>query len=179
VAKKTAAKKTKAKKVAPSPTRITKPRISVGKPMKKLSLPATGGTQLDLEKLKGRNVVLYFYPKDDTPGCTLEGQDFSRLKNEFSNANTEVYGISRDSLESHEKFKKKYDYTIDLLSDSDQKLCNYFGVIKPKNMYGKKVIGVERSTFVLDKEGVLRREWRKVKVDGHANEVLEFVKKLS
>ncbi len=174
VSKKLAAKKPAAKKIA----KPSKPAVALGKPVGSFSLVSTGGKEINLAEMKGKNVVLYFYPKDDTPGCTLEGKDFTRLHPDFSSTETEVYGISRDSLESHEKFKNKYCYSIDLLSDADEKLCRHFGVIKPKNMYGKTVIGIERSTFVIDKDGVLRREWRKVKVDGHAAEVLDFVKTL-
>ncbi len=150
----------------------------VGTPAPAIALQATGGKQIDLASLKGKNVVLYFYPKDDTPGCTLEGQDFTRLHKEFKAANTEVFGVSRDSVQSHDKFKAKQNYSIDLLSDSDEKLCNAYGVIKMKNMYGKKVRGIERSTFVLDANGNVAKEWRKVSVPGHAEEVLNFVKSL-
>ncbi len=156
----------------------SQPKVKLGQPIKAYALAATGNQEVDLANLKGKNVVLYFYPKDDTPGCTLEGKEFTRLKNDFESANTTVYGISRDSVESHEKFKDKYGYTIDLLSDGEEKLCNEFGVIQPKNMYGKISMGIERSTFVIDKDGVLRREWRKVSVPGHADEVLDFVKSL-
>jgi peroxiredoxin Q/BCP len=123
-------------------------------------------------------VVLYFYPKDNTPGCTLEGQDFRDLNAKFKRANTVVLGVSRDSVKSHEGFKQKQDFNFDLLSDADEKLCKLFDVIKLKNMYGKQVMGVERSTFLIDAKGVLRREWRKVKVDGHAAEVLDATKAL-
>ncbi|MEJ2567245.1 MAG: peroxiredoxin [Gammaproteobacteria bacterium] len=119
-----------------------------------------------------------FYPKDNTPGCTLEGQDFRDLKARFTRANTVVLGVSRDSVKSHEGFKKKQNFNFDLLADEDEKLCKLFDVIKLKNMYGKQVMGVERSTFLIDAKGVLRREWRKVKVDGHAAEVLEAAKAL-
>jgi peroxiredoxin Q/BCP len=141
-------------------------------------LPATGGRTVALSELKGKAVVLYFYPKDATPGCTIEGHDFSRLNNDFRHTNAEVFGISRDSMKSHEKFKEKENYTIDLLSDEDEKACKIFGVIKMKNMYGKQVRGIERSTFVVDREGKVVKEWRGVKVSGHAEEVLEFVKGL-
>lgn len=172
---KTASKKKVTKAAAP---KASKPAVALGKPVGSFSLLSTGGKEINLAEMKGKNIVLYFYPKDDTPGCTLEGKDFTRLHPDFSSTETEVYGISRDTLESHEKFKNKYCYSIDLLSDEDEKLCRHFGVIRPKNMYGKTVIGIERSTFVIDKDGVLRREWRKVKVDGHAAEVLDFVKTL-
>nr|NIN36487.1 redoxin domain-containing protein [Gammaproteobacteria bacterium] len=128
--------------------------------------------------LKGKNVVLYFYPKDSTPGCTTEGQNFRDSIRKFSSRNTKIFGISRDSIKSHESFKEKQCFPFELLSDGDEKLCNMFDVIKEKNMYGKKVMGIERSTFLLDEKGVLRQEWRKVKVDGHVDEVLEAVKQL-
>ena len=143
-----------------------------------LNLSVTGDQHLCLKDFKGENLVLYFYPKDDTPGCTTEGKDFTRLYKKFRSSNTRILGVSRDSLSSHEKFKKKYNYVFDLVSDPDEKLCRAFGVIKEKNNFGKKVLGIERSTFVLDKKGTLVKEWRKVKVDGHAQKVLEFVKTL-
>ncbi|MGE3975677.1 MAG: peroxiredoxin [Bdellovibrionales bacterium] len=142
-----------------------------------IAAPATG-EDFDLGHLKGKNLVLYFYPKDDTPGCTLEGHDFTRLKKDFEDLDTVVYGISRDSMDSHEKFKEKQCYSVDLISDEDETICKLFDVIQMKNMYGNMVLGVERSTFVIDKEGVLRGEWRKVSVPGHAEEVLQFVKNL-
>ena len=126
----------------------------------------------------GHSVVLYFYPKDNTPGCTTEGQQFRDLHAEFQKANCVVYGISRDSLKSHENFKAKMAFPFDLLSDAEESACQAFDVIRMKNMYGKKVRGIERSTFVIDSKGVLRREWRGVKVPGHAEEVLEYVKTL-
>ena len=135
-------------------------------------LPATGGKSFRLGDAKGRTVVLYFYPKDNTPGCTTEGQQFRDLYAEFQDANCDVYGISRDSLKSHENFKTKMAFPFDLLSDAEETACKAFDVIKMKNMYGKKVRGIERSTFLVDADGVLRREWRKVKVDGHVAEVL-------
>lgn len=131
--------------------------------------------KFQLSHFHGKNVVLYFYPKDATPGCTIEGHDFSKLKAEFESSNTVVFGISRDSLQSHENFCSKEGYSIDLLSDEDEIACKLFGVIKEKNMYGKMVLGIERSTFVIDAEGMLSREWRGVKVDGHAAEVLAYI----
>ena len=139
------------------------------------ALPATGGKEFRLSAVKSRRVVLYFYPKDNTPGCTIEGSQFRDLHPRFVKAGCSVYGISRDSLKSHENFKAKMGFPFELLSDEDEKVCNQFGVMKMKNMYGKKVRGVERSTFVLDRDRVIRREWRGVKVPGHAQEVLDFV----
>jgi peroxiredoxin Q/BCP len=153
-------------------------KITVDKAVPDFQLPATGDKTVRLSELKGKNVVLYFYPKDNTPGCTLEGQDFRDLKSKFTRANTVVLGISRDSVKSHEGFKEKQEFNFDLLADEDEKVCKLFDVIKLKNMYGKEVMGVERSTFLIDAQGVLRREWRKVKVDGHAAEVLEAAKTL-
>ena len=153
-------------------------KIAVDKAVPDFALPATGDQTIRLSDLRGKNVVIYFYPKDNTPGCTLEGQDFRDLKAQFTRANTVVLGISRDSVKSHEGFKQKQDFNFELLSDEDEKVCKLFDVIKLKNMYGKEVMGVERSTFLIDADGVLRREWRKVKVDGHAAEVLEAAKAL-
>ena len=139
--------------------------------------PSTEGT-FRLSDHAGHPVVLYFYPKDNTPGCTTEGMQFRDLYPQFRKAGAVVAGISRDSLKSHANFKEKMDFPFPLLSDADEALCTRFGVIKMKNMYGKKVRGIERSTFVVDKAGRLAREWRGVKVPGHAQEVLEFVKTL-
>ena len=143
------------------------------------ALSATGGKELCLKDFTGENLVIYFYPKDDTPGCTAEGQDFTHLYKKFRSCNTHILGVSKDSLSSHEKFKEKYKYLFDLISDPNETLCQVFDVIKEKNLYGKKVMGIERSTFVLDKKGNLVKEWRKVKVPDHAQEVLDFVKSLS
>jgi len=153
-------------------------KIAVDKRVPDFSLPATGGETFSLADQKGSNVVLYFYPKDNTPGCTLEGQDFRDLMRRFKTANTRVFGISRDSLACHEKFKEAQKFSFELLADEDEKACRLFDVIGEKNMYGKKVMGVVRSTFLIDAHGVLRREWRKVKVEGHAAEVLQAVKDL-
>ena len=150
-------------------------KIALGKKVPDFTLPATGGKQIRLSALQGKHVVLYFYPKDDTPGCTLEGKDFRDLHADFRRRGAVILGVSRDSLSSHEKFCDKYGLDFDLLSDADEKLCKLFGVIKMKNMYGKQVRGIERSTFLIGKDGVLRLEWRKVRVDGHAAEVLEAV----
>jgi len=139
------------------------------------SLPATGGREFRLSAVKSRRVVLYFYPKDNTPGCTIEGTQFRDLHPKFVKAGASVYGVSRDSVKTHENFKAKMGFPFDLLSDESEKICNQFGVMKMKNMYGRKVRGIERSTFVLDRDRVIRREWRGVKVPGHAQEVLAFV----
>jgi thioredoxin-dependent peroxiredoxin len=151
---------------------------AVGKKVPAFSAPSSNGTTLKSSALKGSNVVLYFYPKDATPGCTLEGQDFRDQHAAFRRLNTVILGVSRDSLASHEKFRTRQCFPFDLLSDEDETLCRLFDVIKEKNMYGKRVMGIERSTFLIDADGVLRREWRKVKVDGHVKEVLEAVKAL-
>lgn len=142
------------------------------------SLPATGGKPWSLKALKGRNVVLYFYPRDNTPGCTREGEAFRDLHTAFNRANTVIIGISPDSLASHEKFKTKMRFPFELLSDEERRVCKQFDVIQPKTLYGRKFMGVERSTFLIDAAGKLQREWRKVKVDGHAEQVLEAVKSL-
>lgn len=142
------------------------------------SLPATGGGTFRLSDHRGKTLVLYFYPKDNTPGCTVEGENFRDLHKAFRKAGAEVFGISRDSLKSHDNFKRKMGFPFELLSDEDEAACAQFGVIRMKNMYGKKVRGIERSTFVIDGEGRLAREWRGVKVPGHAQEVLDFVKTL-
>jgi peroxiredoxin Q/BCP len=147
-------------------------------PAPELELPATGSKAFRLADAKGRTVVLYFYPKDNTPGCTTEGQQFRDLYPDFQKANCDVYGISRDSMKSHESFRTKMSFPFDLLSDAEEIACRLFDVIKMKNMYGKKVRGIERSTFVIDGKGVVRREWRGVKVPGHVEEVLEFVRTL-
>jgi peroxiredoxin Q/BCP len=147
-------------------------------PAPDFELPATGGKTFRLSRAKGSSLVLYFYPKDNTPGCTLEGQHFRDHYPEFQKLECAIYGASRDSLKSHESFKAKMRFPFELLSDGEEKACKLYGVIKMKNMYGRKVRGIERSTFVIDARGVLRREWRGVKVPGHVQEVLEFVKTL-
>ena len=138
----------------------------------------TGNKTISLSELKGKNVVLYFYPKDSTPGCTTEGQDFRDLKGQFTRANTIIFGLSRESIKSHENFKTKEKFNFDLISDPEEIICNQYDVIKEKSMYGKKYMGIERSTFLIDSKGKLIQEWRKVKVTGHASEVLEAAKKL-
>jgi peroxiredoxin Q/BCP len=149
-----------------------------GKPVPDFSLPSTGGSTFKLSSARGKTVVLYFYPKDSTPGCTTEGADFRDSYPAFQRAGCEVLGISRDSLASHERFKEKMKFPFELLADPEEVVCKQFGVIKMKSMYGKKVRGIERSTFVVGKDGVLAREWRGVKVPGHVQEVLNFVKAL-
>ena len=149
--------------------------IAIGKAVPNFSIPATGGKSVDLKGLRGKNVVVYFYPRDSTPGCTTEGCDFGSLHEKFLRKNTIILGVSRDSLASHEKFKAKFAFPFDLLSDGDETLCKLFDVIREKNMYGKKVLGIERSTFLIDGEGKLRSEWRKVSVKGHAEVVLAAV----
>jgi peroxiredoxin Q/BCP len=150
----------------------------LGKPVPDFSLPSTGNTTFSIASVRGSKLVLYFYPKDNTPGCTQQGSDFRDRYKEFTRAQCEIVGISRDSVKSHEGFKAKMKFPFQLLSDADEALCTQFGVMKQKNMYGKKVRGIERSTFVVDKAGVLAREWRGVKVPGHVQEVLNFVKAL-
>ena len=136
---------------------------------------ATSNQKVEIPDNHGRNIVLYFYPKDDTPGCTIEGNDFSALNESFADQNTVIYGVSRDSIASHEKFKQKFNYTIDLISDEDESLCNQFDVIKLKKLYGKEYMGIVRSTFVINPSGEILQQWDKVKVDGHADEVLQFI----
>lgn len=143
------------------------------------SLPATGGQVFTLSGARGKHLVIYFYPKDNTPGCTAEAQQFRDLYAHFQNANCEVVGISRDSLKSHENFKAKFTLPFALLSDTDEIACTLFDVIKLKNMYGKQVRGIERSTFIFDEDGELRHEWRGLKADGHAQQVLDFVTTLN
>ena len=150
----------------------------LGKPVRDFSLPSTGGGTFRLSEHRGKKLVLYFYPKDNTPGCTAEGAEFRDRHAAFRKAGAEVVGVSRDSLKSHEGFKAKMKFPFELLSDAEEELCAQFGVIKMKNMYGKKVRGIERSTFVLSGDGAIAREWRGVKVPGHAQEVLDFVKTL-
>ena len=155
---------------------MSKPAI--GKPVTDIKLTLTGGNTAKLSDYRGQNLVIYFYPKDNTPGCTTEGQDFRDNYTKFRRRNTVVLGVSRDSVASHDKFKEKQKFPFDLVSDPDEKLCKKFDVIKEKNMYGKKVMGIERSTFILDDKGVLRVEFRKVKVAGHVDAVLEEIKKI-
>ena len=148
-------------------------------PFPDFELPATSGTTFRFSEQRGHPVVIYFYPKDNTPGCTTEGQQFRDLHPQFQKLACTVFGVSRDSLKSHENFKSKMSFPFELLSDADEVACKLFDVIKMKNMYGRKVRGIERSTFVIDRNGVVRRAWRGVKVPGHVQEVLEFVKTLA
>jgi peroxiredoxin Q/BCP len=148
----------------------------IGRVIPAFKLPATGDQVIDIKSLRGKNIVIYFYPKDSTPGCTTEGQDFAANQQKFKRRNTVILGVSRDSIASHEKFRAKYNFPFDLLSDSDEKACEIFEVIREKNMYGRKVMGIERSTFLIDDKGKLRKEWRKLKVKGHVDDVLEAVK---
>ena len=153
------------------------PDTETGFQVPDLSLGTTGGSEINLSKIKRGLLVVYFYPKDDTPGCTLEGKEFTALHEQIKSAGGEVFGISRDSLKSHEKFKKKYNYSFELISDPEGKLHRAFGVLKQKILYGKSVRGTERSTFIIS-EGKLVREWRNVKAPGHARAVLDFLKTL-
>lgn len=152
--------------------------VSIGKKVKNFSLDATGDKTISLSDYAGKKVVLYFYPKDSTPGCTTEGQDFRDAKARFTRQNTVILGVSRDSIKSHENFLVKQKFNFDLLSDANEELCNQFDVIKMKNMYGKQSLGVVRSTFLIDEKGILRSEWRKVKVKDHIEEVLAAAKEI-
>ena len=152
--------------------------MKVGDKLPKLTLPASGGSTVDLTSFKGRPLVVYFYPKDNTPGCTQEGTDFRDLHRQFQKAGAEIFGISRDSVRSHENFIEKFKFPFTLLSDADEAACKAFDVIREKSLYGRKYMGVDRSTFLFDKAGKLVREWRGVKVKGHASEVLDAVKAL-
>jgi len=152
--------------------------VVAGTAVADFSLPATGNNTFQLTSTRGAPLVIFFYPRDNTPGCTTENQQFRDLYKQFQKAGCEVVGVSRDSLKSHENFKAKFELPFSLLSDSEETLCEQFGVMKMKNMYGKQVRGIERSTFVLDAKGKLVREWRGLKADGHAQEVLDFVRTL-
>ena len=151
-------------------------QLQVGDTIADFSLSATSEQTITSEHLKGQNTVIYFYPKDSTPGCTTEGLDFSALYDQFKALNTEVYGVSRDSMRAHENFKAKQSFPFELISDPDETLCKIFDVIKLKKMYGREYLGVERSTFLINEQGKLVAEWRKVKVKGHAQAVLDAVK---
>ena len=152
--------------------------VNIGEKVASFSLPATGDKYVSLDDFKGTNLVIYFYPKDSTPGCTLEGQDFRDNYPGFKKSGTTVLGVSRDSLKAHENFKARQEFPFDLLSDAEEKLCRQFDVIHEKNMYGRKVMGIVRSTFLIDGDGVLQKEWRKVRVKGHVEEVLKAARSL-
>jgi peroxiredoxin Q/BCP len=150
--------------------------VSVGKRVENFNLPATGDQNLSLDDFSGRSLIIYFYPKDNTSGCIREGQDFRDLYPQFKAAGADILGVSRDSVKSHENFRTKQEFPFQLLSDSEEILCRQFDVIHEKNMYGRKYMGIERSTFLIDTEGILRQEWRKVRVPGHAQDVLDALK---
>ena len=150
-----------------------------GNPVPDFEVAATGNQRFASAAFRGHPYVIYFYPKDDTPGCTIEGSQFRDLHKEFVKAGVMVFGVSRDTVASHEKFKAKMSFPFDLLSDGDETVCKIFDVIKEKNMYGKKVIGIQRSTFIIGRNGEIAKEWRGVKVDGHAQEVLNAAKSMS
>lgn len=154
------------------------PAVELNQPVADFEAAATGDQTVRLSELKGRNVVIYFYPKDNTPGCTTEGQDFRDRFDEFAALDTVIFGVSRDGMKAHENFRAKHSFPFQLISDKDETVCNHFDVIKLKKLYGKEYMGIDRSTFLIDKDGVLRREWRSVKVKGHADEVLEAVRAL-
>jgi len=149
--------------------------MKVGAKLKNFKGEITGGGNFDLSDYKGQNIVIYFYPRDNTPGCTSEGEDFRDNYKKFKKKNTQIFGVSKDTIKSHESFKDKFKFPFDLISDSDEKICKIFDVIKEKSMYGKKYMGIERSTFLINEEGKLVKEWRKVKVKGHVEEVLSFL----
>ena len=153
-------------------------KVAIDKPIPGFKAEATNNKDIHVSTLKGYKFIFYFYPKDNTPGCTRESEDFKELYNEFKSNNTCVFGVSRDSMESHEDFKASSGLPFELICDEGEELCDLFDVIKLKNMYGREVLGIERSTFLINEEGVLIHEWRKVKVDGHADEVLETVKSI-
>ena len=152
--------------------------VSVGKRVENFSLPATGDQDLSLNDFSGRKLIIYFYPKDNTPGCTREGQEFRDLYAEFDAAGADILGVSRDSVRTHGNFRTKHEFPFHLLSDSDETLCKQFDVIHEKKLYGRTYMGIERSTFLIDEKGILRQEWRKVRVPGHVDAVLEAVKSL-
>lgn len=148
---------------------------TLNRKVKDFSFQSTAEDISNFKSLKGKNIILYFYPRDNTPGCTTEGNDFKKYYYQFLDLNTQVLGVSRDSMKSHHKFCDKYSFLFPLIADEDEQLCSYFDVMKMKNMYGKQVRGIERSTFYIDATGKLCKEWRKVKVDGHVEEILEFI----
>ena len=154
-------------------------KMEIGRKIINFKAESTNKDEFILKDQMGGYVVMFFYPKDNTPGCTQEGLDFSNNLTKFKKLNTKIYGVSRDSIKSHDNFKNKYKYKFDLISDPDEYLCNLFDVIKEKNMYGKKYMGIERSTFIIDPKSTLIKEWRKVKVNGHSDEVLQYIKNLN
>lgn len=187
MAKKTAAKKKATTKKATSTKKTVKKtakkaenkaeyKFGPGHKVPSLKVPDSTGTLRSLIEFKGKYLVLYFYPKDNTPGCTLEGQDFKRLYSQFQKADCEILGVSKDSVKSHSGFREKHGFPFELLSDGEEALCRAFDVIQMKSLYGRRFEGIERSTFVIGRDGKVLREWRKVKVNGHADEVLDFVK---
>ena len=149
--------------------------MKIGSKVKNFSAEMTGNKKFSLKEFIGKNIVLYFYPRDNTPGCTSESIDFKDNFKSFQKKNTLIFGISKDSLSSHEKFKEKFKFPFELISDPEEKVCKAFDVIKEKSMYGKKYLGIERSTFLVDSKGKLKKEWRKVKVKGHVEEVLNSI----
>lgn len=157
---------------------MSEAKVQAGQPVPDFSAPATGGTTVRLSDLKGKWVVLYFYPKDHTPGCTLEGRAFRDHYEEFKPLGAEIFGVSRDSLKTHENFRARQGFPFELISDQDETLCRLFDVIRPKKMFGREYRGIERSTFLIDPEGRLAAEWRKVKVKGHVDEVLARLRAL-
>jgi peroxiredoxin Q/BCP len=153
-------------------------KLGIGDKIPSLTFETTNESITSFDELKGKNIVLYFYPKDNTPGCTMESKDFRDLHLAFSKCNTQIVGVSRDSLGSHEKFCSKFSLPFPLISDKDEKVCQAFGVIIEKNMFARLILGIDRSTFLIDKNGIIKKAWRKVKVKGHAQEVLEATKEL-
>ncbi|MDE2195670.1 MAG: peroxiredoxin [Gammaproteobacteria bacterium] len=154
-------------------------RVMLGTRVRDFALPATGGRTFRLSECRGHNVVLYFYPRDNTPGCSQEAGDFRDQQARFRKLDTLILGVSRDGLASHERFRHKHGLKFELLADEDARLCRLFGVLRQKNMYGRKFMGIERSTFLIDSQGVLRKAWRKLRVTGHVADVLEAVKELA
>ncbi len=153
--------------------------VKLGQKVDDFTLPATGEQDITLGQLKGKNVIIYFYPKDSTPGCTTEGQNFRDLIDQFKQVDGVILGVSKDSIRKHENFKAKQSFPFELISDVNESLCQQFDVIKLKKLYGKEYMGIERSTFLIDKQGVLIHEWRKVRVKGHVDDVLKTLKKLN
>lgn len=156
-------------------TILIKKNMKEGTKLKNFKCEMTGNKDFNLSDYKGQNIVIYFYPRDNTPGCTSEGEDFRDNYKKFKKKNTQIFGVSKDTIKSHESFKDKFKFPFDLISDSEEKICKIFDVIKEKSMYGKKYMGIERSTFLINEEGKLVKEWRKVKVKGHVEEVLSFL----